>query len=315
MRDRLRSRIAILFRALAWLIAALFIAFGGAGIVVSAGHQPGDATRPELTWTADRAFQARMASTGQAFSTLQAGVGDLGDTARNALVDLVARDQTALATEVAGGDRLVAAIQGQVAALSAALDAIEQQHPPDALGDRSRATLADARTALATTEPLAGDWRTLADGSVPAMGLVDVLNQHDAYTFEATREASRQRYTQALALLASSKESLDQARATRDRFASTADVSTLTTWIDRLAAYDDALTALYTELSTSGAAITTPTTKKLVARVAQAQAGLPPDNRGLVVILGDIARGGLDQAAIAIEEARGDLAGAVAALH
>ncbi len=42
---------------------------------------------------------------------------------------------------------------------------------------------------------------------------------------------------------------------------------------------------------------------------------LPPDTRALVVIMGDIAEAGLDQAAIAIEQARGDLGDAVAALH
>ena len=33
----------------------------------------------------------------------------------------------------------------------------------------------------------------------------------------------------------------------------------------------------------------------------------PPDARALVVILGDVARGGLNQAVIVIEEARGRL--------
>ena len=34
---------------------------------------------------------------------------------------------------------------------------------------------------------------------------------------------------------------------------------------------------------------------------------LPPDTRGLVVIMAEIARGGLNQAVIAIEEAKGRL--------
>jgi hypothetical protein len=55
--------------------------------------------------------------------------------------------------------------------------------------------------------------------------------------------------------------------------------------------------------------------ERLVAQVAAAQQQLPPDTRALVVIMGDIAEAGLDQAAIAIEQARGDLGDAVAALH
>ena len=42
-----------------------------------------------------------------------------------------------------------------------------------------------------------------------------------------------------------------------------------------------------------------------------ARAQLPSDTRGLVVIMSDIARGGLNQAVIAIEEARGALSAAL----
>lgn len=309
------SRRRRLLRAIAWSCAALFVAFGGAGLAVSADHQPGDATRPERTWQADRAFQARMASTADEFTALGGEVGNLGDTARNALVDLVARNQKGLTTDLAGGDRLVGEIQAHVRALSATFDAIGREFPADTLGERSSSMLIAARDALATTAPLASEWKTLADGSVPAMQLVTVLDQHDAYTFEATQQASARRWAQALALLKKSAATLDTARATRDRFANVADVSTLTTWIDRVAAYDTALAALYTEVRASGGAVTTARAKKLAAQVSKAQAALPPDNRGLVVIMGDLARGGLNQAAISIEQARGDLAQAVAALH
>lgn len=309
------SRRGVLIHALAWLFAALFVAFGGAGLAVSADHQPGDATRPERTWHADQAFQARMAATADDFTALGGEVGNLGDTARNALVDLVARNQQGLTTDLAGGDRLVTEIHAHVSALASTFDEIEREYPADSLGDRSQGMLEAARAALATTAPLASDWKTLADGTIPAMQLVSVLDQHDEYTFEATQQASARKYAQALALLRKSATTLDRARTTRDRFANTADVSTLTTWIDRLAAYDEALTALYTEVRASGGGITTPRAKKLAAQVAKAQGALPPDNRGLVVIMGDLARGGLNQAAIAIEQARGDLADAVAALH
>ena len=91
-------------------------------------------------------------------------------------------------------------------------------------------------------------------------------------------------------------------------------MSTLTEWIDRAAAYDTALAALYAELEASHGRIT-PRADKLAAAVAAAQELLPPDTRALVVIMGDIAQAGLYQAAIGIEQARGDLASVVAALH
>jgi len=49
--------------------------------------------------------------------------------------------------------------------------------------------------------------------------------------------------------------------------------------------------------------------------VKQAQQQLPPDTRALVVIMSDIARAGLNQAVIKIEEGRGKLADAIALLN
>ena len=41
-----------------------------------------------------------------------------------------------------------------------------------------------------------------------------------------------------------------------------------------------------------------------------AQAALPPDSRAMIIIMAEVARGGLNQAVIAIEEARGRLSAA-----
>jgi len=46
--------------------------------------------------------------------------------------------------------------------------------------------------------------------------------------------------------------------------------------------------------------------------VAVFRARLPPDARGLVLIMSDIGRGGMNDAVITIEEARGKLADALA---
>jgi hypothetical protein len=48
------------------------------------------------------------------------------------------------------------------------------------------------------------------------------------------------------------------------------------------------------------------------ARERAAKELLPADARALVIILGDVARGGLNQAVIAIEQARGELLDALA---
>ena len=82
------------------------------------------------------------------------------------------------------------------------------------------------------------------------------------------------------------------------------------TWIDRNAAYDAALRRLYEALLDSKGQVTDHVRAAFDGEQA-ARRELPPDTRGLVVIMSDIAQGGLNQAVIAIEEARGALASAI----
>ena len=97
----------------------------------------------------------------------------------------------------------------------------------------------------------------------------------------------------------------------RDRLAKTADVAVLTSWIDRNAAYDGALRNLYEVLIDAKGKVTTKV-RAAFDREQAARAKLPGDTRPLVVIMADIAQSGLNQAAISIEEARGELADALA---
>ena len=81
-------------------------------------------------------------------------------------------------------------------------------------------------------------------------------------------------------------------------------------WIDRNAAYDAALRKVYTLLVASKGKVTKPVQDAYDA-LKVALAALPGDTRGLVVIMADIARGGLNEAVISIEEAKGRLSDAV----
>ncbi len=91
----------------------------------------------------------------------------------------------------------------------------------------------------------------------------------------------------------------------------------LSQWIDRNAAFDSAVRKIWTLLAKSKGKITTANRKAVETAFAEfrtAQAALPPDSRALIVIMADVARGGLNQAVIGIEEARGRLSAAADAL-
>jgi hypothetical protein len=90
----------------------------------------------------------------------------------------------------------------------------------------------------------------------------------------------------------------------------TVDVSVLDEWIKRNADYDVALRKLYTAISKVGGKVTE-ATRAAVKAEAEARKRLPPDTRGLVIIMAEIGRGGMNGAVIAIEEARAKLTDAI----
>ncbi|HEY6014831.1 MAG TPA: hypothetical protein VIU37_12520, partial [Candidatus Limnocylindrales bacterium] len=120
------------------------------------------------------------------------------------------------------------------------------------------------------------------------------------------------RYDDALTLLDQADAAIAQARRLRDQLSNTVDVPVLDQWLDRNAAYDKALRELYKVISKVGSRVTDAVRKAIAAEQA-AKEKLPPDTRGLVVIMAEIGRGGMNGAVIAIEEARAKLIDAIAA--
>ena len=164
------------------------------------------------------------------------------------------------------------------------------------------------------TDGLETDWAGFAGRALSAATLTNLLSRHDKQTADAAAQGSAAHYRQALDLLDESDAMIEQARGLRDDLAGSTDVSTLTTWIDRNAAYDAAVRRLYDALLESKGRVTDRVREAFAGEQA-ARRGLPADTRGLVVIMSDIARGGLNQAVISIEQARGALSSALDQQH
>jgi hypothetical protein len=292
--------------ALAWLAAAVVLALGAAGLVAALDHLPGGAGRPELTWTADRAVAGDLDAAAADLLVLAEAVGVLGDHGRTALSALVGRDEPALATAIDAGTAQLDVIDAAAATLAARLAALPLDQPDRSIG-YSAATLArrDAlASALAAVEPLRPAWERLAAGVAPAVALTDHLLAHDEIAGRAIQLGGAGRYQAAIERIDQAGAELTAARTVRDRLAASVDVTTLDEWITRNADYDDALRGLWDALRRSKGRVTG-AVRDAAAREQAARDLLPPDARALVVILGDVARGGLNQAVITVEEARG----------
>jgi hypothetical protein len=173
-------------------------------------------------------------------------------------------------------------------------------------GADPRARRATMLTALESTGGLARSWANLTLGSLAASNLITLLTDHDQTVAAAAAQGRDADYVAALVTLAGAVTMLDDATDIRDRLTNTTDISTLDEWIRRNRRYDEALIALYAALRDSGGLVTD-AVRDAYREEGAARAGLPPDPRGLVVIVAEIGRGGLNQAVIAIEQARGRL--------
>ncbi len=298
--------------AVAWLAVAAIVSIGAAGIVASMNHLPSTAARPELTWAADqRAAPALDAATEQ-LQRLSDQVDQLSGIARDALTQVVGGDLVGLGTTIATGTNQVATVQQQAASLERALAAVPGAGPDREL--RLSPGLIDRYDALAGTADLTStldaDWASFTGRALDAVGLTGLLGRHDQETAAAAAEGSAAHYRKALTLLDRSDATIAQTDALRDRLAKTTDVSTLSAWTDRNATYDAALRNLYQSLLDSKGRVTDRVRKAFQIEQA-ARSQLPADTRGLVVIMSDVAQGGLNQALISIEQARGALSDAL----
>jgi hypothetical protein len=306
---RLLRRAAL---AVAWLLIVAVIAIGAAGLVAAMAHQPGTASRAELTLDGDQAVAPRLAAIQADLVELSKDVKQLSELGRGALGALVAVDPAALDAAVAEGQSLAGAIEDRAGAIREQIALLPGSGPTEELSwsPETRAQRDVALQATATTAGLEGLWTRLAFGAVTANRLTTLLVDHDKIAGGAAALGHNTKYAAGLKELTKADKIIADARALRDALKNTVDVSTLTQWLDRNAEYDAALRRLFKAVIDSKGKVTTEVRQSAVAE-RRAHDLLPANTSGLVIILAEIGRGGLNQAVIGIEEARGQLQAAV----
>ncbi len=305
--------------ALGWLALAAVFALGGAGIVSATNQPPLAGKRPELTWTTDRQLDPALAKAAGDLAALSDDVDALGAIGRRALTSLIDRDSAGISSALADGKTQLDLIAEATDTLRTRLAAIPGIGPDDAtrIGAAVRQRYDDLVLSLSATDGLATSWNALTKSSLAAMDLTKSLAEHDAEAGAAAKLGRAFHYKQALATLDKADAALATTRQLRDKLANTTDVSILSSWIDRNAAFDGAVRKIWTLLVKSNGKVTKANRAAVEAAFAEyraAQAALPPDSRSLIVIMADVARGGMNQAVIGIEEVRGRLSAAADAL-
>ena len=229
---------------------------------------------------------------------------------------IAANDTTLADSAAATGTLTVNAIGTQAAAIRTKLGAVPivgSEEAAYALSRGVRERYGNDIDALTATDGLNSAWTLLTVGSLSATQLSSLLANHDKAVVNAAARGRLADYGAALGHLDDADAAITQARALRDKLATSVDVTTLNTWLDRSAAYDKALRALYAALRASGGAVTDAV--RAAARAEEAaKARLPPDTRALSLIMGEIGQGGMTDSAVAIEQAASDIDEALAPL-
>jgi hypothetical protein len=298
--------------AIAWLAIVAVLSLGAAGIVATMAHQPGTDARAELTYQGDAAIEPGLAAAELELRDLSAEVADLGELGRLAITQLASRDSDSLDATVDDGKALAATITQHATSIREDLEALPGLGAAAELelSAEARRRQSLALQALASTEGIEASWSSLAVSSAAASRIITLLTDHDTTTADAATAGREDRYADAITLLDQSDALMAESREFRDTLSQTVDVSTLTDWLDLNAAYDAALRQLYQALIDSGGRVTD-TVRAAFAAESEAAQRLPPDSKALVIILAEIGRGGLNQAVITIEQARGELDAAI----
>jgi len=299
--------------SLAWLAAVVLIAFGAAGIVAGMDASATAGLHPWQTARDDVPANARLDAVAADLGAVSDQLDDLSTLARGALSALTANDPTTATAALAAGDVIVADIQRRSATVAVALADVPLIGTPAGayrLGPAVRERHARLTAALAETRGLDGVWASLAGGSVAVTRLSTLLAAHDEAVLAAAKQGRGGEYAAALGILDDADAAIADGRRLRDQLARSIDVTTLDEWLDRSARYDVALRALYAALDESGGRVTT-AVRRAATEERKAKDGLPPDTRGLVLIMAEIGRGGMNGAIIGIEQVRGELADAL----
>jgi hypothetical protein len=292
----------------AWLVAAALLSLGSAGIVAATTRIPGTPARAELTWAADAAARQDLQAVRSNLQTLADEVQSLGTVARGAVAALSAHDGVLLDAAITDGSVRSAQIEADAALIRARLAAMSAfGQGAETRLSRSLIDAHNAMNAAVTDLPrLGSSWAILAQGAVAADTLTTRLLTHDEVVGAAALLGRDNKWADALKKLDQADAIFAEATAQRDILAQTAEVTTLDEWLRRNERYDAALRTLYEALIASGGRVND-AVRAAFAEESAARAELPPDTRGLVLILAEAGRGGLNDAVIEIEQLRGRL--------
>jgi len=306
------ARVGTLTGAIAWTMLSIAVSLGGAGIVSQLGHVPGGPQRQELTWGADQSLKVRLDAAAASLADIASNVDRMAEAAKAALGSVASVDPTTLQSNLERGNGAAVLISQATKALQSSLAGLPGDGP-DAAYTFSNPTLvrrAQILAALDAALTLADSWNSVTARSLDAARAAGLLNAHNQQIADATVLGTAGNYQDAVAKIDTAKITLQDITSLRDLIVAGGDTNVLDAWIEVNQTFDTELRGLYAALVTSHGK----NNMLVQAHYRDEQAAfnnLPKDNGAIVVIVAQIAQGGLNQAVLAINDAQGRIEGAL----
>jgi DNA-directed RNA polymerase specialized sigma24 family protein len=310
---RIPPSLGRVLRGFAWTVLFSVLAAGGAGLIGAAWHAPGGPARAELTWDGDAAIGRRLDVATEELKRIADDVEQLAGRAKTALAEVTSTDPSKLQAALDQGGEIAAAIDSEAFDLRAALAGLPGDGPNAAL-DYSNGTLVRRAAILAAIDAaasLAAQWRQVSGRATDAAQLTSLIASHDNTVLDATAQGRDSRYPEAIVLLDGAILTVADVKSLRARLIAGTEPTVLDEWIERNGAFDAALRALYAALIVSKGEVTVEV-QSANREMEEALAQLPPDRRTIIVIVAEVARGGLTQAVLAIDDASARIDAAIA---
>ena len=303
-------------RGVFWTALFAVLAAGGAGLVGQAWHPPGSPVRAELTYPGDAALAARLDAATAGLAEIADEVEVLADAAKSALAEVTSSETERLRAAVERGDEAAATIEARAAELREALANLPGGGPTATI-DYSNATLVRRSTVLAAIEAAAGlaaHWGQVAARATETANLITQIARHDQTVLAAAENGVERRYQRAVRILDEALLIVVDIQSRRARLIAGSDGTVLDEWIIRSRNYDTALRNLYRALIDCSCPNGPLTVEAQFAQRDEelARDQLPPDRRTIIVIVSEVTAGGLTEAVVAIDDARGQIEDALA---
>jgi hypothetical protein len=300
------TRVVDVVRGAAWTVLLALLAVSGAGLLGQAFHAPGSPARAELTWDGDTSLGVRLDAAGAQLTVIASEITALAADAKTALGEVASTDPSRLRAALEDGGAIATRIDAQTKDLRTSMVGLPGDGPTAPI-DYSNATLVRRSAILAAIDAASGvasRWQSVTGRAVDAADVVSLISQHDQTVVSAAQLGVAGNYAATIPILDAALDTINAVHDLRVRLITTTDRTVLDEWIDRNAAYDKALRTLYAALVKSNGKITI---EVQAARREEQLAfnNLPPDRRTIIVIVSEVARGGLTQAVLAIEAAHG----------